>query len=169
MSTTIDSLINKLNIYDNSFKHLFINFPDKDTMIRLSKINNYKNYISEEKEKKILDFINKNKILNEPSASFYHCRMLQIVTKYDSELYNMYNFSSLMTLLCSIFYSKIFINALLNGKYITKQNELKAFFFSSFLFVGGSLFLVYKNKNNIDRFLNEKYSAIYAKLKMHSK
>jgi hypothetical protein len=83
-----------------------------------------------------------------------------MITRYDQESFDIFNWSALTTLFLSLFSVKLITSSLLQGKYILPSSELKTYFISLGILMTGSLIFIYKGKKNLDDSLDLKYSPI---------
>lgn len=92
---------------------------------------------------------------------FYRCRKLGIITRYDKEIFDIFNSSALQTLFFGLFSVKILTSSLIEGKYISSKSEIRCYFISFLFILSGSVIYLYTKKNYLDLHLDKKYNKIY--------
>ncbi len=83
-----------------------------------------------------------------------------MVTRYDKEVFDLFNWSALATLFFSLFCVKILTTSLIQGRYIESKFETKSYFISLAVIMTANFVYIFNKKKQTDHILDMKYTPI---------
>jgi hypothetical protein len=158
----------------NKNEYNMLKFPDKIIFQRINDIvsgtnselgKDFQEILDGKESKTISKFYEENLPdkgqTNPTKGAFYKCRQLGIITRYDKEVNEEFNFAAFSSLIFSIFAGKIISGGLLQGKYIKQKSETKWYLISTGTLLTLSGLVIYKKRKELDETLDQRYSKVF--------